>query len=457
MQQNCEIDVVVVGGGVAGLATTGYLARAGCSVTLFEQAKQPGGRASSQVRSSFVFNRGIHALYTGGAASEVLAELGVAYSGGSPKEVWALWQGKLYRSPATPPTLLASPLFGVRDKLELIRVLSSVPRLDAFELRWLSVQTWLETEVKRPRVLAFLRALASTLTYTTALELVSAEVLIDKLQRSIKHPVVYLDGGWQTLVEGLRRVAEAAGAKVVTGLSVEAVVYASGRVRGVQLRDGQRVDAKAVVLAVRPKDAAKLADHPAVRALAEATTPVRLACLDVALRQLPVPKHAVVQDLERPLFMSAQSQVSKVAPAGGALVYAFKQLHSRQPSDPQEAERDLERFLDATQKGWRELLVERQFLPRIEAVGTLPTAKTGGFSGRPSVKVPDCGNLFLAGDWVGSRGFLVDASLASAREAARMLLDGGGGEAAKVGDSNSKGHGSKLSGYVVSGDATATR
>jgi hypothetical protein len=35
--------------------------------------------------------------------------------------------------------------------------------------------------------------------------------------------------------------------------------------------------------------------------------------------------------------------------------------------------------------------------------------------------VPGADDLFVAGDWVGSRGMLVDASLASAREAAAMI------------------------------------
>jgi hypothetical protein len=34
--------------------------------------------------------------------------------------------------------------------------------------------------------------------------------------------------------------------------------------------------------------------------------------------------------------------------------------------------------------------------------------------------VPGIANLYLAGDWVGREGFLVDASMASARRAAQL-------------------------------------
>ena len=61
-----QTDVVVVGGGMAGLTAACYLARAGVDVTLFEKAPTLGGRAATQGFDDFRFNRGIHALYTGG-------------------------------------------------------------------------------------------------------------------------------------------------------------------------------------------------------------------------------------------------------------------------------------------------------------------------------------------------------------------------------------------------------
>jgi hypothetical protein len=67
------------------------------------------------------------------------------------------------------------------------------------------------------------------------------------------------------------------------------------------------------------------------------------------------------------------------------------------------------------------VLIKRQYLPRIEAVGALPTASGGGFAGRPGVEVPGLVNLYLAGDWVGPEGFLVDASVASAKRAAQLV------------------------------------
>jgi phytoene dehydrogenase-like protein len=165
--------------------------------------------------------------------------------------------------------------------------------------------------------------------------------------------------------------------------------------------------------------------HAALSKVVASLTPGLVACLDVALGRLPSPGVPVVQDLDGPRFMTTQSLYSKVAPRGGALLYTFKQLDPRRPGDPREDERDLEDLLDRAQPGWREALIKRQYLTRMEAVGALPTASGGGFAGRPGRRVPGLEGLYLAGDWVGPEGFLVDASVGSARSAARFVLEDG--------------------------------
>ena len=281
--------------------------------------------------------------------------------------------------------------------------------------------------------------LARTFVYSTALDLVSAELFVEKFQRALRHPIHYVDGGWRTLVDGLHAAAERAGARIVSNVQVESVEIGNGHTRSVRLRDGSVVRASTVVVATSPRDAAKLVDggeHPAMRQIVEGLIPARIACLDVALNRLPVPGRPIVQDLDGPRFMSAQSVYLRVAPEGAALIISFKQLDPRHPGDPREDERDLEDLLDAAQPGWHDALVKRQYLPRIEAVGTLPTAREGGFAGRPDPRVTGLDNLYLAGDWVGPEGFLVDASMASAHRAAELVLEDGWPSRRKVATSS---------------------
>ena len=76
-------DVVVVGGGLAGLTAGTVAAGTGARVVVLE-AHQPGGRAATAERDGYRLNQGPHALYLGGPAETVLRELGVSYPGQPP-------------------------------------------------------------------------------------------------------------------------------------------------------------------------------------------------------------------------------------------------------------------------------------------------------------------------------------------------------------------------------------
>ena len=426
--RSSQTRVVVVGGGMAGLTAACYLARAGVDVTVIERASYLGGRAATQDFDGFRFNRGGHALYTGGAASRVLEELGVSYDYGIPKRTFVMQGGKLSPFPADPLGILRADLLNAGDKLALVRLLVAVGAANPQAVANTSVQGWLDHNVRRPQLRRLMTALARTFVYSTALDLVSADLFVEKLQRALRHPVHYVHGGWGTLVDGLRVAAERAGARMVSDAQVEGIEIGDGHARCLRLRDGSVVRASAVVVVTSPRDAAKLVDgaeHPAMRQIVDGLLPARIACLDVALNRLPVPDRPIVQDLDGPRFMSAQSVYSRVAPEGAALIISFRQLDPRHPGDPREDERDLEDLLDAAQPGWQAALVKRQYLPRIEAVGTLPTAREGGFSGRPGPRVTGLDNIYLAADWVGPEGFLIDASMASARRAAELVLEDG--------------------------------
>ena len=70
-----EADVVVVGGGLAGLTAAATVAAAGKRVLVREKLGVPGGDARSTNKDGFIFNQGPHALYRGGAAEKILTQL----------------------------------------------------------------------------------------------------------------------------------------------------------------------------------------------------------------------------------------------------------------------------------------------------------------------------------------------------------------------------------------------
>jgi phytoene dehydrogenase-like protein len=71
------VDVLVVGGGAAGLTAAAYAARAGRSVALFERQARLGGLVQSVDRDGFVFDMGLRAVENAGIVLPMLEELGL--------------------------------------------------------------------------------------------------------------------------------------------------------------------------------------------------------------------------------------------------------------------------------------------------------------------------------------------------------------------------------------------
>jgi phytoene dehydrogenase-like protein len=418
-----ENHIVVIGGGLSGLAAATYAARGGARVSLLEKSGGPGGRASTDTPAGFALNRGAHALYTGGAASEVLDELGVGYSYGKPGRLSARDARGLHSFPVTALDLLRTSLLDAGDKAELTRILMRFGSLRPAAFATTSTEDWIVDATHRPKVARLLRSIARVYLYTSALDLASADVFIQRFQQTLKHPVEYVDGGWQSLVDGLLAVARSAGVEVLTSASVEAVQVREGAANAVRLHDGRVLEASAVIVAVPPEDVVHLLpDQPALRHTLAQLVPVHVACLDLALERLPVRRNPVIFDLEQPRFLTAQSEFARLAPNGGAVVHLFEHLDPREVGDPKRERASLEALMDEVQPGWRDVVVEQRFLPRMLAMGALPLASQGGLASRPANRAEELDNVYFAGDWVGPEGFLVDAALASARTAARMLL-----------------------------------
>lgn len=411
-------QVAVVGGGLAGLAAAAYLARDGHSVTVYERGAEPGGRARTRERDGVLHNLGPHAFYRGGAAEEVLAELGVRFTGGSPNGMGVvIRRGRTAALPRNARTLLTSRLFHVLDRAEAGARMLALRGGDPEAMRGRTVEQYLREEFAHDTARDYVEAVIRLATYANAPGQIDIADAMLQLRGGGISGVTYIDGGWTTLVQGLSRAAGQAGAGLAAGARVARVE--PGQRPAVVLGTGERIEVDAVVMAVAPGLAAELLPVPATRRWADDAIPARAACLDVTLRQLPRPRRLFGLGIDRPWYLSVHTRFARLAPEGLTTVSVAKYLPAGEPNDPGADLRELEGMLDIVQPGWRGLETGRQFLPDMVVTTAVPRSDRGGIPGRPGPAVPGAEGVFVAGDWVGPTGWLTNATLGSARLAAR--------------------------------------
>jgi phytoene dehydrogenase-like protein len=267
------------------------------------------------------------------------------------------------------------------------------------------VADWLVANVQGQSIKAFLQAMLRLSTYCADSELLDAGLAFEQFQLSLGG-VLYLDCGWQTLVDGLVGISHQFGAKLLTAQQISQV-DATSSFPTVELADGNTISASYLVLATDPATAQQLLG------VAFPTIPIRAACLDIALRRLPIPDRAFVLPLDLPFYYSVHSACSKLAPEPGSVVHVARYLRHDEDIPATELRSQLEAFLDRLQPGWQPEVIHARFMPNLSVVQDLPRRKSidTGMS-----------NIYLAGDWVGDRGMLSDRAVASAIDAVNRIM-----------------------------------
>ena len=417
-------NAVVIGGGIAGLTAAIFLARSGKSVTVYEKARAIGGRATTEMRQGFHFNLGPHALYSDGYGANILRELGVKFTGEKPGATgsFAVSRGRKHTFPNGGVALMTTSLLGFAAKMEAAALFSKVGKINAAAIQHLTINEWLAKEIRQSEVKDLICTLFRVSSYANAPDLMSAGAAVAQLQLALAGNVYYLDGGWQTIVDGLRVTAKNIGVKILPGIKAEKII-GEKTVEGVRLSDESFHEAPVVIAACAPVEVGELLENgnqTEVAGWAKKAIPVKAACLDLALKSLPQPRTTFALSVDAPLYFSVHSEQAKLAPNGGAMIHAAKYLAPDAKESAKSVEQELESFLDLLQPGWRDALIERRFLPGMTVANAIVDAKRGGFAGRPEPAVTSLTGLFVAGDWVGAEGMLADASFASAKLAAQL-------------------------------------
>jgi phytoene dehydrogenase-like protein len=403
-------DVVVVGGGLAGLTTAVLAARSGVSVTLIDSGGL-GGRARTTVKDGYRLNQGPRAVYLSGPAVTLLRTMGITLTGGSPPATSAhvVYRGEMHRMPANPALMLRSRLLSAREKARLGLLLARLGRIDTASLSDRSAAEWLAGLELGDAASALIATLQRISSYVGEPDQLSADISVAQLRDAVTGPgVSYLDGGWQSLVDQLAARAGQADVRVRTSSAVRSIEAGPTGYRVVT--DAGAVVGRALVMAVgSPASTGRLL--PAAATWSDLGPDVTAACLDLGLATVASPP--AVFSMDEPLYLSTHCPPADLAPPGGSVVHVMRNGARDAALD----QADLWRH--AARAGIHEPdAVVRRFLPTMTVTHAIPVPGSGGLAGRPSVEVPGLPGAFLAGDWVGGDGLLADASLSSAGVAA---------------------------------------
>lgn len=429
--------IVIVGGGLAGLTAATIIARAGISVVIIEKSTEAGGRARTSSSHGFYLNQGPHAIYAVGHGSKILNELGIRYTGKkvTTEHFYVVKKGKRYPLPASLRQFLTTKLLkGWRSRIEAIRFFASLVKINAEYIQDITLEEWINKNIWNSDVKDLVKMYSRVATYSNDTDTQSAGAAITQLQISLTGGVIYLDEGWQTLVNGLTAAAMDAGAKILTGNSAMKIENFEKNLPYpwlIHLSNGNTISAQILIIAAGPKDAYQLLKHSGIVdssvQIVKAAIPVRVATLDIALDALPNPNVLGAFGVDNPIYFSTHSAFARLAPKDGAVLHAIKYLDSSVQPNPKADREELEKLMDSIQPGWKKVAIKTRFLPNMIVSNAMVLASNGGIYGRPDVKLPGTKNLYLVGDWVGPEGMLADASLSSAKRAAETILRTGNG------------------------------
>lgn len=381
--------MVIIGAGLAGLAAGATAARAGSRVIILD-AHVPGGRARTDVRDGFCFNQGPHALYRGGPGRRVLSGLGIKPTGHPPRlrGSQALVAGHPRRFP----------------KAQASRAVARLAVAGVTRQAGRSASEWIGSLRLSGDAAQYLAAFIRNTSYVADLDQMPADLAITQMRTALQG-VDYLDGGWAQLTSALLSCASAAGAQLRTHVRAD---HMEGTVGAWEVHtDSEVIPAAAVVVAAgRPAAARRLL--PVDPGWQDLGPEVTAACLDLGLRR---PGFPYTLGIDEPLYLSPHCPPGDLAPAGCELVHLMR-YGARNPT----ADREQLWNMAAAAGISRDDVVVERFLPRMMVVSCLPLPQRG-LAGRVPVTLPGTPGLFLAGDWVGPRGWLCDGSLASGEHA----------------------------------------
>jgi phytoene dehydrogenase-like protein len=260
-------DVLIVGGGIGGLATGALLAKAGRRVLLLEGSPRLGGRLPGDPGHGFTPS-GVVLLARSSPLATILKRLGrtVPFVGARLEQFWRCAGGRLHALPGSPAALLRSQLLPLAAKVQLMHLhtqLMATPPESVWEVPF---GEWLRRHTRGERAIRLALDNAQSLHYTGAPAEISAGHAVELIQQIVRAgspPSLLPAGGWGALFRVFQEEIERGGGEVRSGVTVDALELTDrggpgGAIAVAARAEGERWSAPATVAALPVQALARL-------------------------------------------------------------------------------------------------------------------------------------------------------------------------------------------------------
>ena len=429
-------DVVILGGGIAGLSTGALLTKNGYRVLLVEAKSRLGGRANCQAHpSGFLVDWGIHSLRAGeaGVVAQLFQQLGLKLDVAPSGEGLLFHEGQWFSLPTSVQALMATPLLTEEDRLAVGGLFGSIMSAKPEELLSTSVATWLDNFKVSSTILWIFQLYSGLLLIEPDVTVASMGEMLDIMHKIIRSGKAagYPRGGWRVILQALREEIEKTGT-IRLKAPASQIHIEKDKVSAVQI-GSDRISCDTVVAAVPPD--ALLTILPATNAAsqkliqqAKRLTPTAGVSIDMAFSE-PITDAAGLIVCSEPFVMGqATSNIdATVAPPEKQLITFYYPLSPEVVADESKAKKALQQletliqkmFPSAPKPEWIRQLV----LPIVD--GTSPTIHQHRKNRLPIQTQIE--GLYLAGDAHNAPGaggdIAFNAALACAEQITRLGIN----------------------------------
>jgi 15-cis-phytoene desaturase len=423
-------DVVIVGGGLAGLSAGANLAKNGKKVAILERGAL-GGRAVTLNIKGFSFNFGAHAIY--GRDTSVLKtlekELGIHidWRDFNPNKAKYDLGEELTDVPANIQGLFRTKILKGLDKIMFtFEIFKTLIRLEKGHPH-LSIGKWMQLKHINHDVQEMMLTLASSNFFTRKPEEIPSSIFFEYYQRlfTTSKPVAYIGGGWQALIDEFVRVIKDNNGEIFTKTKVESVSSEGNHITSVQAGE-QTFAASEFIFCIPPKELVKILENTKLEYSIKHYAhydPSYVLVYDIGLKERIDVPYTYIYDKQNKIFITDISFYDEeCVPKGGQLLQATAYLNKEDLANKDVVEsykKKIEDLYDKHFSGWRDQLV----VPRISQRAVVQEIKWKMDQMPMPICFPDYRNVTFAGDWCEGQGQLSELSFSSAYTASKLILE----------------------------------